>query len=276
MSLNGQPRVITFASMKGGVGKTTLTALLACYLAELDQQVLVLDLDPQRGATLLLLGARRAVQYSGFTTLDVLLASQANLPALEILLQAICRSPFHEGISLVPSCADLGRLAGPATRRDLLLGALADSSQLPASLILIDSGPDISLCELSLAASDLAFLPVTLSHQSGIPTLNTLQAALRQDTPIGGLIPTMVGRSGWNEIRIEQWRSQLENSELLSQRGIPLLPALPYSPSAVRGTWRWGKIPTLFLPLLEAVTGRLDLSMQQQAQPAEVSCDGIS
>jgi cellulose biosynthesis protein BcsQ len=252
------PTIITLASMKGGVGKTTLSILLACYLAETQAQpVLVIDLDPQRGATLLLLGPHRAIQYEGFTILDVLLASQANLPALDVLAQAMCPSPFQSQISLVPSCAGLGRLAGPHTRRDLLKHALADPSRLPASLILIDSGPDISLCELSLAAADLVFIPLTLSQQSALPTLNTLQAALRQGAFIAGLIPTMVGRAGWNQDRIEHWRHNLEHSPLLRERGIPLLPNMPYSPTAVRGTWRWGTLPPPFLPLLEDLSERI-------------------
>lgn len=271
MNPEEQPIILTFASMKGGVGKTTLTGLLARYLAQRQQSVLVIDLDPQRGATLLLLGPRQAVQHQGFTMLDVLLAAQANLPARELLLQACCRSPFQSGISLVPSCAGLRRLAGPATRRDLLQRALRESSRLPASLILIDSGPDISLCELSLAAADLAFLPLTLSHQSGIPTLNTLQAALRLETPIGGLIPTMVGRAGWNTTRIEQWRGELARSELLARRGIPLLPPLPYSPTAVRGTWRYGRIPSRFQPLLEDLANRLGLPTAPSVQAVEAA-----
>lgn len=38
---------ITIASTKGGVGKTTLTANFAAFLADLDQRVLMIDADPQ-------------------------------------------------------------------------------------------------------------------------------------------------------------------------------------------------------------------------------------
>lgn len=41
------PTVITIANQKGSTGKTTLTALLACSLANRGYNVLMLDLDPQ-------------------------------------------------------------------------------------------------------------------------------------------------------------------------------------------------------------------------------------
>ncbi|WP_213358406.1 ParA family protein [Chlamydiifrater phoenicopteri] len=45
-------KVITFCSFKGGTGKTTLSANVACYLAEKkNKKVLLIDLDPQANLT---------------------------------------------------------------------------------------------------------------------------------------------------------------------------------------------------------------------------------
>lgn len=46
MSNGKRPNIITFAIMKGGTGKTTLTFNIGCYLAK-DHKVLLMDFDPQ-------------------------------------------------------------------------------------------------------------------------------------------------------------------------------------------------------------------------------------
>jgi cellulose biosynthesis protein BcsQ len=246
--------LVSIASMKGGVGKTTLAAMLAKHVANsMGIPVTVIDMDPQRGATILFLGPKKTSFYDGPTTYDVLQSELDSIPSQELLAQAVVPSTYHDLVRLVPANAALGKLAGPETPRDILRLALHENAYLQDLLTIIDTGPDITLCELSIAAADLVFVPITLSHQTGVPTLNTLQAVFRFGCSIGGLIPTMVGTSQWSDQRVTQWRESLLNTQLVKSRQIKLLPSMPYSQSAIRGTWRWGKLPNLFLPTLEAI-----------------------
>ena len=62
--------IITFAHIKGGSGKSTLSICLAAYLAELGCNVLVLDADPQ-GSASGWLKARPEEMQSSFTVVSM-------------------------------------------------------------------------------------------------------------------------------------------------------------------------------------------------------------
>ncbi len=51
-------RVIAMVNNKGGVGKTTCALNIAAGLARKDRKVLIVDIDPQANASLVLLGAK--------------------------------------------------------------------------------------------------------------------------------------------------------------------------------------------------------------------------
>ncbi len=96
--------LVAIASMKGGVGKTTLAAMLAMHVSKsMEIPVTVVDMDPQRGATILLLGPKKAASYAGPTIYDVLESERDNIPSGEILAQAVVPSSYHELVHLVPA-----------------------------------------------------------------------------------------------------------------------------------------------------------------------------
>src|SRR3972149_5375588 len=91
-------RIHTLVNQKGGVGKTTTAINLGAYLAQLDQRVLVVDLDPQANATSSLGMDKRSVQAG---TYDALLTEDA--PASAILFNERLHLPL-----LPPSPALVG------------------------------------------------------------------------------------------------------------------------------------------------------------------------
>ncbi len=249
--------VITIASMKGGVGKSTLSTMIAKFIAEeRGTPVTVVDLDPQRGATILLLGARYAKQDAGPGIYEILQSEQDNIPSTELFNQALVDSPYNELIRVIPSDASLARLRGE-TPRELLSLALQDAPIREDETVIVDTSPDVTFCEMGIMASDMVFVPITMSHQSGVPTLNTVQAVLYAEKEMGGLIPTLIGRAKWQEARIESWRESLMQTDLVKGRGIDVLPAMPFSHSIPSGKWRWGKLPKGCPEMLDAIYVKL-------------------
>src|SRR5437868_9284440 len=93
------PRVLAIANQKGGVGKTTTAINLGTALAAINEQVLIVDLDPQGNASTGLGIDRKSRRYS---TYDVL-AGEA------MLREAIVPTAVPR-LSIMPSTMDLSGL----------------------------------------------------------------------------------------------------------------------------------------------------------------------
>lgn len=244
--------IVSIASMKGGVGKSSITALLARRIVDQKRaSVLVIDMDPQRGATILMLGPKVGSKIQPPTIYDVLVNTLERNPPTPAFMQAIRRSPYHDDIYLLPATGELGRLTRTDAPANLLKTALTVHTLSRDLLVILDSGSNHVLCEMCIAAADLVFIPVTLSPQSGVPTINTLKACLIHSTHAGGLIPIMVGKAGWQKGTMDTWRAKLQTAESLHTMGTEVLSPMPFSQTIVRGKWRWGKIPQRFHPTLD-------------------------
>jgi len=84
--------VITIAKQKGGTGKTTLLALLAYSLRELDKKVLLIDLDPQSHLS------------TFFIKVDELEGIEGSLHM--VMDQYFEIKPIIDGLDIVPSRLD--------------------------------------------------------------------------------------------------------------------------------------------------------------------------
>lgn len=149
--------IVTVASLKGGVGKTSTALFLAEALAYKGRQVILIDADPNNNAT----------DY---------LAREMDPEAIEerSLYQAItgrrkldeCCIPTVFNLSLIPGTPSLARatveLAGDP---GVALRFPRAARELDAEVVIIDTPPAITL-ELTLAlyAADVVLVPVGLSR----------------------------------------------------------------------------------------------------------------
>jgi chromosome partitioning protein len=142
-------RVIAVISLKGGVGKTLTTVNLAACLAQLDKRTLIVDMDPQANATIMLkareepsvygmlvkgLEAKAVIQKTAWGKLDII-SSELNLVGAEVELMR------PDGITQLKEALD-------CVRDDY-------------DFILIDCQPSLSLLSInSLQAADSVIIPV--------------------------------------------------------------------------------------------------------------------
>lgn len=183
-------RTYTMANQKGGVGKTTTAINLGAYLANLGQNVLVVDLDPQANATSCL-GVDKLKVAGG--TYETLLGSS---PSPFILLNERLK------LSLLPSSPSL---AGAEVE---LVEELARESKLKKALepligrydyILIDCPPSLGLLTVNglVAARDGVIVPVQCEYLAleGLgqltSTLQRIRSALFPELRVRGVVLTM-------------------------------------------------------------------------------------
>jgi hypothetical protein len=179
------------------------------------------------------------------------------MPSTEIFAQSMRKSPYSDKIFVVPANGDLTRILEEDTPPNLLKYALDESPLSRDVTMVVDTGSGHKLCEMSVAASDVVFIPLTLGQQSGIPTMNTMRVALEHGTKIGGIIPLMIGEANWEKDQLEGWRRMLIESEALREMNVDVLQGMPYSRLVIRGKWRWGNIPRTVLPALDEIYQRL-------------------
>jgi chromosome partitioning protein len=195
-STSFRPRILAIANQKGGVGKTTTAINLATALAAVGETVLLIDLDPQGNAStgLGLSAASRAV-----TTYEVLLGERS-------LVEAAAATSIP-GLALAPAGLDLAgaevELIDAERRHYRLADALAAyaSSPAPASYVVIDCPPSLSLLTLNaLAAAHGVIIPLqceffALEGLSQIlRTIETVRSRINPRLALEGVVLTMHDR----------------------------------------------------------------------------------
>jgi chromosome partitioning protein len=153
-------QVITIATHKGGVGKTTTALALGAAFAQADKACLVIDLDPQghcgRG-----LGV---VIGEGEPTIGAALTEQPTP------IGSIIKETGVEGLHVAPSDVRLKHvmpsLYGRPRREEILKRALAPVHPL-YDYIVIDTPPYFSVpVEMGIAAADFVVVPVEMGARA--------------------------------------------------------------------------------------------------------------
>lgn len=182
--------VIAVANQKGGVGKTTSVVNLGAALAEEDQRVLVVDLDPQGNATT---GLGLDPRQAEASTYEVLGGAST--------LEAAVQPGGVQGLFVVAATIEL---AGAEIE---LVTALSRETKLRQALepvltgydyVLLDCPPSLGLLTVNaLSAADEVLIPIQCEYYAleGVSQLlqnvQLIQSNLNPSLRIGGVALTM-------------------------------------------------------------------------------------
>lgn len=183
-------RIIAVANQKGGVGKTTTTINLAACLAELNQRILVIDMDPQGNCT------------SGFgIDKDVLVNTIYEVLIGECELDECIIKDVIDNLSIIPSNVNLAgaeiELIG-IKRKEYIIKDKIRKIRDQYDFILIDCPPSLSMLTVNaMTTADTVLVPIQCEYYAleGLTqllhTIGLVKKRLNPNLDVEGVVFTM-------------------------------------------------------------------------------------
>ncbi len=238
-------RILSIASQKGGVGKTTTAMNLAYVLAERQRRVLLIDMDPQGGLT----------HYMGLDPYHLERSAYSLLVLEDATIGQVIKT-VHSSLAFVPASSDLAGATLSKSQEHYPLHRLREklrSTRIPFDYMIIDTPPALDLLtEVSLIAADEVIIPAQC-HYLAVQGVRAVKEALvkiqsggNPALRISGILPTMYDASSAHAQTILSEMHNLLDHELFQTvvpydihvmdapyHGKPLVVDSPASPAAL-------------------------------------------
>jgi chromosome partitioning protein len=244
LSRTTNPKILSVANQKGGVGKTTTTINLGAALARAGRRVLLIDLDPQGNAST---GLGIEVVDRNITTYDLLTGDVSPSNAV--------RTTSVENLLIIPATTDLSsadiNLMANEKRSFMLHDALRqpDIDSLNLDYILIDCPPSLNILTVNaMIASDTVVVPLqceffALEGLSQLMlTIRDIRQTANSSLRIEGIVLTMYDRrnnlcqqveaDARNNLGDLVFKTVIPRNVRLSEAPSFALPVIDYDPSS--------------------------------------------
>ena len=182
--------IVVIANQKGGVGKTTTSINLAYALACLNQEVLLIDFDPQGNAG----SGLGVVMKEGDKSVYHLLSKTATF-------EQVVHQTSNELLDVIPACKDLAAAEVELVNvrgRENMLKEVIEPLRAMYKYIIIDCPPSLGLLTLNaMMAADSVITPVQCEYYAMeglahfISTVSKIKQFLHPKLKMDGGVLTM-------------------------------------------------------------------------------------
>ncbi len=251
--------ILSVSNYKGGVGKTTVSTLLASYAArQTGRNVLLIDVDHNRGSSSIFF-SNRDPSCSIYDAFECYAEDPYDIVSISRLMkEATVKANGYENLFVLQSSRRLAQI----TALGLEAEALADMIRIARfdhyPLVIIDSGTVPCVVSMCVSACDSLIIPMMMSQQCVGPTRNTINLARRKHADILGLIPLTVGKSKWDRAILENWEAIIKESPDLGWQ-LGLMEGIPQSRTIVRADLTGGAYRKIAVPVMNKILEGLDM-----------------